>query len=64
MSRMPRDLANLYGFMAGKKGFAPPAVLHLYPTMTATPNPARRAILWGGLLAGAGDYFFAHFFYA
>ncbi len=32
--------------------------------MTAIPNPARKAILWGGLLAGAGDYFFAHFFYA
>jgi hypothetical protein len=26
-------------------------------------SPARSAILWGGLLGGAGDFFFAFFFY-
>ena len=30
----------------------------------ASPPTALRAILWGGLLAAAGDYFFAHIFYA
>lgn len=29
----------------------------------APPPSALKAILWGGLLAGAGDYFFALFFY-
>ncbi len=29
-----------------------------------SPHAALRAILWGGLLAAAGDYFFAHIFYA
>lgn len=28
-----------------------------------TAHPAVKAILWGGLLAGAGDYLFALFFY-
>jgi hypothetical protein len=32
------------------------------PEPTITPN-ARRAILLGGLLGGAGDFFFAFFFY-
>ena len=30
----------------------------------STSHPALKAILWGGLLAAAGDYFFAHLFYA
>ena len=29
----------------------------------ASTRPALKAILWGGLLAGAGDYLFALFFY-
>lgn len=29
----------------------------------APSSPARSAILWGGLLGGAGDFFFAFFFY-
>ncbi len=29
----------------------------------ATTHPALKAILWGGLLAGFGDYLFAHFQY-
>lgn len=29
----------------------------------ATPHPALKAILWGGLLAGLGDWLFAHFYY-
>ena len=36
-----------------------------HPIMNApSPHPAFKAILWGGLLAAAGDYFFAHLFYA
>ena len=30
---------------------------------TPVSHPALRAILWGGLLAAAGDYFFAHIYY-
>ena len=30
----------------------------------STSHPALKAILWGGLLAAAGDFFFAHLFYA
>lgn len=29
----------------------------------STPHPAFKAILWGGLLAGLGDWLFAHFYY-
>lgn len=31
--------------------------------MSFASSPARSAILWGGLLGGAGDFFFAFFFY-
>jgi hypothetical protein len=31
---------------------------------SATKSSALRAILWGGLLAGLGDYLFAHCYYA
>lgn len=34
------------------------------PTPAPTAHPAIKAILWGGLLAGLGDYLFAHCFYA
>lgn len=30
---------------------------------TPSAHPALKAILWGGLLAGLGDYLFAHFHY-
>jgi hypothetical protein len=33
-------------------------------TPDPTAHPAIKAILWGGLLAGLGDYLFAHCFYA
>jgi len=36
-----------------------------HPAMSrSTSHPALKAILWGGLLAAAGDFFFAHLFYA
>ncbi len=34
------------------------------PAPAPSTHPAIKAILWGGLLAGLGDYLFAHCFYA
>lgn len=44
------------------EGIGMGAVFCRYRLMTPPgPHSALKAILWGGLLAGLGDYFFAHF---